>query len=102
MDLHADQIQGFFEKPVDHLFSTTIFLCKSLGLDNLTIASPDMGGSKRTTPILNFRIRCSICYKQRKAANVIGTMELIGDVKGKNVILVDDMIDWWHFGKEQI
>jgi ribose-phosphate pyrophosphokinase len=58
----------------------------------LTIASPDMGGSKERTPILNFRIRC-ICYKQRKAANVIGTMELIGDVKGKNVILVDDMID---------
>ncbi|MBE7629405.1 ribose-phosphate pyrophosphokinase [Tenacibaculum piscium] len=96
MDLHADQIQGFFEKPVDHLFGSTIFLpyVKSLNLDNLTIASPDMGGSKRAYAYSKF-LECDvvICYKQRQKANVIAYMELIGEVKGKNVILVDDMID---------
>jgi ribose-phosphate pyrophosphokinase len=96
MDLHADQIQGFFEKPVDHLFASTIFLpyVESLNLDNLMIASPDMGGSKRAYAYSKFlNSEVVICYKQRKAANVIETMELIGEVKGKNVILVDDMID---------
>jgi ribose-phosphate pyrophosphokinase len=96
MDLHADQIQGFFEKPVDHLFASTIFLpyLKGLGLDNLTIASPDMGGSKRAYAYSKYlESDVVICYKQRKVANVIDTMELIGDVKGKNVVLVDDMID---------
>ncbi|MDI9311881.1 MAG: ribose-phosphate pyrophosphokinase [Limnohabitans sp.] len=96
MDLHADQIQGFFEKPVDHLFASTIFLpyVKSLGLQNLTIASPDMGGSKRAYAYSKFlESDVVICYKQRKAANIIESMELIGEVKGKNVILVDDMID---------
>ena len=96
MDLHADQIQGFFEKPVDHLFASTIFLpyVKSLGLENLTIASPDMGGSKRAYAYSKFlESDVVICYKQRKVANVIDTMELIGEVKGRNVILVDDMID---------
>lgn len=96
MDLHADQIQGFFEKPVDHLYASTIFLpyVKSLGLDNLTIASPDMGGSKRAYAYSKFlNSDVVICYKQRKQANVIDTMELIGNVEGKNVILVDDMID---------
>ncbi|CAM1345786.1 ribose-phosphate pyrophosphokinase [Tenacibaculum crassostreae] len=96
MDLHADQIQGFFEKPVDHLFASTIFLpyVKSLGLDNLTIASPDMGGSKRAYAYSKYlESDVVICYKQRQKANVISHMELIGEVKGKNVILVDDMID---------
>ncbi|SOU85695.1 ribose-phosphate pyrophosphokinase [Tenacibaculum dicentrarchi] len=96
MDLHADQIQGFFEKPVDHLFGSTIFLpyVESLRLDNLTIASPDMGGSKRAYAYSKFlESDVVICYKQRQKANVISHMELIGDVKGKNVILVDDMID---------
>jgi ribose-phosphate pyrophosphokinase len=96
MDLHADQIQGFFEKPVDHLFASTIFVpyVKSLGLDNLTIASPDMGGSKRAYAYSKFLgSDVVICYKQRKEANKIETMELIGDVTGKNIILVDDMID---------
>lgn len=96
MDLHADQIQGFFEKPVDHLFASTIFLpyVKSLKLNNLTIASPDMGGSKRAYAYSKFLDSdVVICYKQRQKANVISHMELIGDVKGKNVILVDDMID---------
>ena len=96
MDLHADQIQGFFEKPVDHMFASTIFLpyVKSLKLDNLTIASPDMGGSNRAYAYSKYLDSdVVICYKQRKKANVISHMELIGDVQGKNVILVDDMID---------
>lgn len=96
MDLHADQIQGFFEKPVDHLFASTIFLpyLKELNLDNLTIASPDMGGSKRAYAYSKALISdVVICYKQRAKANVISHMELIGDVNGKNVVLVDDMVD---------
>ena len=96
MDLHADQIQGFFEKPVDHLYASTIFLpyIKDLKLNNLTIASPDMGGSKRAYAYSKFLSSdVVICYKQREKANIISHMELIGDVKGKNVILVDDMVD---------
>jgi ribose-phosphate pyrophosphokinase len=96
MDLHADQIQGFFEKPVDHLFASTIFLpyLKDLNLDNLTIASPDMGGSKRAYAYSKeMESDVVICYKQRVKANVISHMELIGDVSGKNVVLVDDMVD---------
>lgn len=96
MDLHADQIQGFFEIPVDHLYASTIFLpyIESLNLENLTIASPDMGGSKRAYAYSRFlNSDVVICYKQREKANVISFMELIGDVKGKDVILVDDMID---------
>ena len=96
MDLHADQIQGFFERPVDHLFASSIFLpyLESLNLDNLCIASPDMGGSKRAYAYSKY-LNCDvvICYKQRKQANIIDTMELIGDVEGKNVVLVDDMVD---------
>jgi ribose-phosphate pyrophosphokinase len=96
MDLHADQIQGFFERPVDHLFASTIFLpyLRNLGLDNLTIASPDMGGSKRAYAYSKaLESDVVICYKQRAKANVISHMELIGDVTGKNVVLVDDMVD---------
>ena len=96
MDLHADQIQGFFEKPVDHLFASTVFLpyLKSLNLDNLTIASPDMGGSKRAYAYSKaLESDVVICYKQRAKANIISHMELIGDVTGKNVVLVDDMVD---------
>src|SRR5690554_4290956 len=96
MDLHADQIQGFFEKPVDHLFASTIFLpyLRSLNLENLTVASPDMGGSKRAYAYSKFlESDVVICYKQREKANIISHMELIGDVKGKNVVLVDDMVD---------
>jgi len=96
MDLHADQIQGFFEKPVDHLFASTLFLphVKKMNLENLTIASPDMGGSKRAyaySKALGSDV--VICYKQRAKANVISHMELIGDVEDKNVVLVDDMVD---------
>ena len=96
MDLHADQIQGFFEKPVDHLFASTIFLpyINSLKLSDLTIASPDMGGSKRAYAYSKFLSSdVVICYKQREKANIISHMELIGNVEGKNVILVDDMVD---------
>ena len=97
MDLHADQIQGFFEKPVDHLYASTIFLpyiVNSLKLSNLTIASPDMGGSKRAYAYSKFLgSDVVICYKQREKANIISHMELIGNVEGKNVILVDDMVD---------
>ncbi len=96
MDLHADQIQGFFERPVDHLFASTIFLpyLKHLNLPNLTIASPDMGGSKRAYAYSkSLESDVVICYKQRAKANVISHMELIGDVTGKNVVLVDDMVD---------
>ena len=96
MDLHADQTQGFFEKPVDHLFASTLFLpyLRGLNLDNLCIASPDMGGSKRAYAYSK-ALECEvvICYKQRAKANVISHMELIGDVQGKNVVLVDDMVD---------
>ncbi|KPM32315.1 Ribose-phosphate pyrophosphokinase [Croceitalea dokdonensis DOKDO 023] len=96
MDLHADQIQGFFEKPVDHLFASTLFLpyLKELNLKNLCIASPDMGGSKRAYAYSR-RLMSDvvICYKQRAKANVISHMELIGEVTGKNVVLVDDMVD---------
>lgn len=96
MDLHADQIQGFFEKPVDHLFASTIFLphVRALNLDNLTIASPDMGGSKRAYAYSKaLESDVVICYKQRAKANKISHMELIGNVEGKNVVLVDDMVD---------
>lgn len=96
MDLHADQIQGFFEKPVDHLFASSLFIpyLKSLNLSDLTIASPDMGGSKRAyaySKVLESDV--VVCYKQRQKANIISHMELIGDVTGKNVVLVDDMVD---------
>ncbi len=94
--MHADQIQGFFEKPVDHLFASTLFLpyLKELNLDNLCIASPDMGGSKRAYAYSRaLESDVVICYKQRAKANVISHMELIGEVDGKNVVLVDDMVD---------
>ena len=96
MDLHADQIQGFFEKPVDHLYASSIFVpyLKSLNIDNLTIASPDMGGSKRAYAYSKFLdADVVICYKQRSKGNIITHMELIGNVSGKNVVLIDDMVD---------
>lgn len=96
MDLHADQIQGFFEVPVDHLFSSSLFIpdIQALNLENLTIASPDMGGSKRANAYAkHLNAEVVICYKQRKAANQIEKMTLIGDVVGRHVVLIDDMID---------
>jgi ribose-phosphate pyrophosphokinase len=96
MDLHADQIQGFFELPVDHLYASTLFLpyMKSLNLSNLCIASPDMGGTKRANTYAKYlQTDVVVCYKQRDKANEVSKMMLIGDVKGKDVILVDDMVD---------
>ncbi|TQD36946.1 ribose-phosphate pyrophosphokinase [Haloflavibacter putidus] len=96
MDLHADQIQGFFEKPVDHLYASTVFLpyLRNLKLKDLMMASPDMGGSKRAYAYAKtMESDVVICYKQRAKANVISHMELIGEVEGKNVVLVDDMVD---------
>ncbi len=96
MDLHADQIQGFFDIPVDHLNATAIFIpyLESLGLDDLLFASPDVGSTKRTRLYAQqFNTDFVICDKHRKKANEVAEMTLIGDVKGKNVILVDDLID---------
>lgn len=96
MDLHADQIQGFFEIPVDHLYASTIFIdyIQQLNLENLTIASPDMGGAKRAKNYAgHLGADVVIAYKERKKANQVDEMFLIGDVVGRNVILIDDMID---------
>ena len=96
MDLHADQIQGFFEIPVDHLYASTIFIdyIQQLNLENLTIASPDMGGAKRAKNYAgHLGADVVIAYKERKKANQVDEMFLIGDVEGRNVILIDDMID---------
>ncbi len=96
MDLHADQIQGFFEVPVDHLYSSAVFseAIKNLNLPDLTIASPDMGGSKRAYAYAK-HLECDvvICYKQRKKANKIDKMFVIGEVEGKDIMLIDDMVD---------
>jgi ribose-phosphate pyrophosphokinase len=96
MDLHADQIQGFFNVPVDHLYGSTIFVpyIKSLALENLVIAAPDMGGTKRANAYSRF-LNCEmvICYKVRKKANVVEEIKVIGDIMDKNIVIVDDMID---------
>jgi ribose-phosphate pyrophosphokinase len=96
MDLHADQIQGFFNVPVDHLYASTVFLpyIKTLNLDNLTIAAPDMGGSKRANGYAkHLKAEMVICYKQRAKANVVESMTAIGEIEGRNIILVDDLVD---------
>jgi len=96
IDLHADQIQGFFEVPVDHLFGSTVFIkyIESLKLKDLIIASPDVGGSKRANAYARyFNCDIVICYKKRKVANEVAEMKIIGDVSGRDVVLVDDMID---------
>lgn len=96
MDLHADQEQGFFEVPVDHLFASTILLpyVKSLNLQNICIATPDVGGSKRASTYAKY-LDCPmvICNKTRKRANEVDSMDVIGDVAGMDVVLVDDMVD---------
>lgn len=96
IDLHADQIQGFFEVPVDHLYASELFVedITKLNLENLVVASPDMGGSKRANAYAKL-MKCGvvICYKERKQANVIGEMKVLGDVKGKDVVIIDDMVD---------
>jgi ribose-phosphate pyrophosphokinase len=96
IDLHADQIQGFFEVPVDHLYASELFVedINKLNLKNLIIASPDMGGSKRANAYAKI-MDCGvvICYKEREKANIIGDMKVLGDVKGKDVVIIDDMVD---------
>lgn len=96
MDLHADQIQGFFNVPVDHLFASTIFIpyIESLKLPDLTMAAPDMGGSKRANAYAK-HLRCDIviCYKQRSKANVVDSITAIGEIEGRDIVLVDDIID---------
>jgi len=96
MDLHADQIQGFFDVPVDHLYASSIFVpyIKNLKLDNIAIAAPDMGGAKRANAYSRFLdASLVICHKNREKANQISEMTAIGDVEGKNVIIMDDMVD---------
>ena len=96
MDLHADQIQGFFDVPVDHLYASTIFIpyIKALNLDDLVIASPDVGGSKRANSYSkHLDVPMVLCHKTREKANVISEMRIIGNVEGKNVVIVDDMVD---------
>lgn len=96
MDLHADQIQGFFNVPVDHLYASGVILpyLQSLKLDNLVIASPDVGGSKRANTYAKY-LGCPLvlCNKTRARANEVESMQIIGDVNGKNVVLIDDMVD---------
>lgn len=96
MDLHADQIQGFFDVPVDHLYASGVFVpyIKSLCIDNLTVATPDIGGSKRANAYAQYLgAPMVICHKHRSKPNVVSEMTAIGEVKGRNVILFDDMID---------
>ena len=96
MDLHADQIQGFFEIPVDHLYASALFVpyLEKLDRKNLCIATPDTGGTKRANSYAKLLgVDMAICYKQRKVANEIESMTVIGDVAGKDVVLVDDMCD---------
>ena len=97
MDLHADQIQGFFDIPVDHLYASTVYapyIKSSLQLENLVIASPDVGGSKRaSTYAKHLDLPLVLCHKTRARANVVSNMSIIGDVKGKDVLIVDDMAD---------
>jgi ribose-phosphate pyrophosphokinase len=95
-DLHADQIQGFFDFPVDHIYASSIFLpyLRDLKLDNLSIAAPDMGGAKRANAYSRI-LGCPliICHKSREKANVVGSMTAIGEVEGRNIVIIDDMID---------
>ena len=96
MDLHADQIQGFFDVPVDHLYASSCFIpyIQSLHLDELVIATPDVGGAKRANSYAKYlNAPLVLCHKQRAKANVVENMTIIGDVKGKDVVLVDDMVD---------
>jgi len=96
MDLHADQIQGFFDVPVDHLFGSAIFApyIKNLNLENLSVSAPDVGGSKRANAYSRYlQSEMILCYKLRKKPNVVEEISVIGEVKGRNVVIIDDMID---------
>lgn len=96
MDLHADQIQGFFDVPVDHLYASMVFVpyIQSLNLDDLIMAAPDVGGSKRASAYAKY-LGCPLvlCQKTRSRANVVDSITIIGDVAGKNVVIVDDIVD---------
>jgi ribose-phosphate pyrophosphokinase len=96
MDLHADQIQGFFNVPVDHIYASTLFVpyIRNLELEDLVIASPDMGGSKRAKAYSHFlETDLVISHKSREKANEVGEMIIIGEVQDKNVVIMDDMVD---------
>ena len=96
MDLHADQIQGFFNIPVDHLYASAVFLpyIQSLKLEDLVIATPDVGGSKRASTFSKYLgVPLVLCNKSREKANEVASMQIIGDVKNKNVVLIDDIVD---------
>jgi ribose-phosphate pyrophosphokinase len=96
IDLHADQIQGFFNVPVDHLFGSAIFApyIANLNLENLTISAPDMGGSKRANAYSrHLHSEIVLCHKLRKKANIVEEISIIGEVEGRNVVIIDDMID---------
>ena len=96
MDLHADQLQGFFDVPVDHLYASSLFVpyLKSLDIENMTVAAPDMGGTKRANAYSRFmNTEMVICYKLRKQANVVEDIKVIGNIENKEVVIVDDMID---------
>jgi ribose-phosphate pyrophosphokinase len=96
MDLHADQIQGFFDIPMDALYASSVFIdhIQKMNIEDLLIAAPDLGASKRASAYAK-RLGCdlAVCHKQRARANVVESMTLIGDVKDKNVIILDDIID---------
>ncbi len=95
-DLHAEQIQGFFDIPVDHIYASRVFIpyIRKRNLPNLAIAAPDMGGAKRANAYAKeLEASVIICHKTRERANVVGSITAIGDVQGKNIIIVDDMID---------
>lgn len=96
MDLHADQIQGFFDVPVDHLYASGVFVpyLKTLCLPDLSVAAPDMGGAKRANAYSQY-LACPmiISHKQRDKPNSVGKMTAIGDVEGRNIVILDDMID---------
>lgn len=96
LDLHADQIQGFFSVPVDHLYASFLFAnyIKEMNLDNLTISAPDMGGSKRANAYSrHLKSEMVLSYKLRKKPNVVEEISIIGEVKDRNVIIIDDMVD---------
>jgi ribose-phosphate pyrophosphokinase len=96
LDLHADQIQGFFDVPVDHIYASSIFVpyIKELNLEDMVIAAPDMGGTKRANAYASyFQCPLVICHKSREKANVVNNIKVIGEVEGKNIIILDDMID---------
>ncbi|MBE0674315.1 MAG: ribose-phosphate pyrophosphokinase [Bacteroidales bacterium] len=96
MDLHADQIQGFFNVPVDHLFCSSLFsnYISGLRLSNMTVSAPDMGGSKRANAYArHLQSELVLCYKLRKKPNVVEEMSIIGEIEGKDVVIIDDMVD---------